>query len=267
MRLDSRSSFIVHRSSFAPESYGAFAYAYDQALGETFFLAVRRVLDDVLFKYPARAKTHLDLACGTGFAIEYFEKRGFRSVGVDASPAMLAVGKRRASRLTAADIRSLPLRRTFGRITCLYDSLNHLQTREDLVAAFEATRGVMNADSLFFFDMNHPDIYPAVWGMREPYVSSGANHHLEIATKYRRREKCGFGHVTGWAKLPNGERVVIDETHEQRAWSEREILGCLRDARLEIVEVIDFDPFQEIESLDAGGVKLFFVCRPLLGHG
>src|SRR6266849_2834421 len=79
MRLDSRSSFIVHRSSFAPESYGAFAYAYDQALGETFFLAVRRVLDDALFKYPARAKTHLDLACGTAFAIEYFEKRGFRS--------------------------------------------------------------------------------------------------------------------------------------------------------------------------------------------
>ena len=97
--------------------------------------------------------------------------------------------------------------------------------------------------------------------MREPYVSSGVNHHLEIATKYRRRERCGFGHVTGWAKLPNGERVVIDETHQQRAWNEREISGCLGDAKLEIVEVIDFDPFQEIESLDAGGVKLFFVCR------
>ena len=101
------------------ESYGAFAYAYDQALGEHFFHAARKLLDDVLDKYPSRTKTHLDLACGTGFAIEYFEKRGFRSVGVDASPAMLAVGRKRASRLIAADIRSLPLRRTFGRITCL----------------------------------------------------------------------------------------------------------------------------------------------------
>jgi len=243
------------------ESYGAFAYAYDQALGEKFFHAVRRILDDVLFKYPAGGKTHLDLACGTGYAIEYFEKRGFRSTGVDASPSMLAVGRKRSSRLVAADIRALPLRRGFARITCLYDSLNHLQTPEDLTAAFEAIRGVMTAESLLFFDMNHPDIYPAVWGMREPYVSSGRDHHLEIATRYRRNEKRGYGRITGWAILPGGEQVTIDESHQQRAWSEREISACLDAAGLETVEVIDFDPFQEIESLDAGGVKMFFVCR------
>jgi len=224
---------------------------------------VRRVLDDVLFKYPARAKTHLDLACGTGYAIEYFEKRGFRSTGVDASVSMLAIGRKRASRLFAADMRALGLRRTFARITCLYDSLNHMQTREDLVAAFACVRAVMNAESLFFFDMNHPDIYPAVWGMREPYVSDGADHHLEIATRYQRRDKRAFGVVTGWATIANGERVAINETHEQHAWSEREITACLSEARLEVVEVIDFDPFQEIESVDADGVKMFFVCKAM----
>jgi SAM-dependent methyltransferase len=219
------------------------------------------MLDDALFKYPAGAKTHLDLACGTGYAIEYFEKRGFRSTGVDASVSMLAVGRKRARRLIAADMRALSLRRSFARITCLYDSLNHMQTRDDLTAAFSSVRGVMNADSLFFFDMNHPDIYPAVWGMREPYVSSGRDHHLEIATKYRRRDKQATGVVTGWANLANGERVTIRETHRQRAWSQREITECLNDAQLEVVEVIDFDPFHEIESVDAGGVKLFFICR------
>ena len=219
------------------------------------------MLDEVLYKYPSRAETHLDLACGTGYAIEYFEKRGFQSTGVDASLPMLAIGRKRASRLIAADIRALPLRRSFARVTCLYDSLNHMQTRDDLVAAFSNVRGAMNAESLFFFDMNHPDIYPAVWGMREPFVSDGREHHLEIATKYQRRDKRAFGVVTGWATLANGERVAIDETHEQRAWSEREIRACLSDAKMEVVELIDFDPFQEIESVDAAGVKLFFVCR------
>jgi SAM-dependent methyltransferase len=222
---------------------------------------VRRVLDDVLYKYPAGVKTHLDLACGTGYAIEYFEKRGFRSTGVDASLPMLAVGRKRASRLIAADIRALPLRRTFARITCLYDSLNHMQAREDLVAAFVNVRKAMNAESLFFFDMNHPDIYPAVWGMREPFISDGPEHHLEIATKYERRAKRAIGVVSGWAALANGERVAILETHEQHAWSERQIRACLSDAKIEVVELIDFDPFQEIESVDAAGVKLFFVCR------
>ena len=258
-RRQGRASTTGRRS----ESYGAFAYAYDQALGEHFFSAARRLLDDVLYKYPARAKTHLDLACGTGYAIDYFEKRGFRSIGVDASLSMLGVARKRASRLIAADIRALPLRDTFSRITCLYDSLNHLQTRDDLVATFNGARDAMDGESLFFFDVNHPDIYPAVWGMREPYISTGVDHHLEIATKYDRREKRAYGVVSGWATLANGERATIRETHEQRAWSEREIKECLRAAHLEVVEVIDFDPFHEMETLEVGGVKLFFICRGL----
>jgi SAM-dependent methyltransferase len=243
------------------ESYGAFAYAYDQALGTPFFAAVRRVLDDVMSKYPATARTHLDVACGTAIATAFFESKGFLSIGIDASLPMLAIGSRRARRLVAADFRSLPFRRTFSRVTCLYDSLNHLQTEEDFVAALSAVRAVMNDASLFFFDMNHPDIYPAVWGMREPFVSSADDHHLEIATKFRRREKRAYARVTGWARLPGGEVVKIRESHEQRAWSQREIGECLEAAGLVPVEIIDFDPFGEMGSVEAAGVKLFYVCR------
>ena len=79
------------------ESYGAFAYAYDQSLGRSFFAAVRRVLDDVLYKYPSRGKSHLDVACGTGLAIEHLRKQGFDSIGVDASLSMLSIARRHTS--------------------------------------------------------------------------------------------------------------------------------------------------------------------------
>lgn len=243
------------------ESYGAFAWAYDAALGQTFFQAVRRMLDEAMEKYPSLLRTHLDVACGTGYAVEYFESRGFRSIGVDASLPMLSIARQRARSLVAGDFRALPLRGRFGRITCLYDSLNHMQSEADLTAAFSAVAGVMAEQSLFFFDMNHPDIYPAVWGMREPFVSSGEDHHLEIATKYRRREKRAYARVTGWSRLADGSVVKIRESHEQRAWSEREIAGCLAAAQLEVVELLDFDPFHEMGSVDADGVKLFYVCR------
>lgn len=243
------------------ESYGAFAYAYDQALGRSFFEAVRRVVEEALEKYPAVTRTHLDVACGTGLAVELFQRLGYRSVGVDASLPMLGVARRRARHLVAGDFRALPFGGTFERITCLYDSLNHLKQRDELTAAFRAVRGVMDHRSLFLFDMNHPDVYPAVWGMRDPYVSTGDDHHLEIATRYRKRERIGHGLVTGWARLPDGRRVDIRETHEQRAWQEHEILDCLREGGLQPVEINGFDPFQELGSLEAETVKLFFVCR------
>jgi SAM-dependent methyltransferase len=242
------------------EAYGAFAYAYDKGLGERFFAAARRVLTGVLEKYPTAKRTHLDLACGTGLALEHFRKKGWKSTGLDASLDMLALARKRGSRLVAADLRAIPLRRRFARITCLYDSLNHMTEREDLVAAFRAVRGVMDHDSLFLFDMNHPDVYRAVWGMSEPFVAEGHDYRLEIATSYRSRERIAHAVVTGWA-LIGGEKVEIRETHTQRAYSENEIEKALAEGGLATVEVIDFDPYGEIDDLDAEGVKLFFVCR------
>lgn len=242
------------------EAYGAFAYAYDQGLGDRFFAAVRRVLASTLEKYPTPKRTHLDLACGTGLAIEHLRKQGWKSVGVDASFEMLALARRRADQVIGGDLRALPLRRKFARITCLYDSLNHMTDRDDLVAAFRSVRGVMDHDSLFLFDMNHPDVYRAVWGMSEPFIAAGDDYHLEIATSYRARERTGHALVTGWA-VTGGEKVEIQETHTQRAYTEAEIGKALAEGSLAPVEIIDFDPYGEIDDLDAEGVKLFFVCR------
>ena len=243
------------------EPYGAFAYAYDKALGERFFRAARAMLTRLLARYPTEVKTHLDVACGTGLAVEFFTSRGFRSVGIDASLPMLAVARSRRVPLVAGDFHKFPFRATFSRVTCLYDSLNHIKNRVDLTSAFRAVRGVMNPDSLFFFDMNHPEVYPEVWGMKEPYVATGSDFHLEIATAFRKRDATGLALVTGWALLPDGTRAEISERHEQRAWTEREISTTLDEAGLEIVDVLDFDPYDEVATMDAAGVKLFFVCR------
>ena len=80
----------------ASESYGAFAYAYDQALGQRYFRAVRRLLAEVLERYPATVTTHLDVACGTGLAMPFFASRGFDSTGVDLSLVMLQLARARA---------------------------------------------------------------------------------------------------------------------------------------------------------------------------
>jgi SAM-dependent methyltransferase len=249
------------REEKSNESYDAFAYAYDRALGERFFQAVRSVVDDVLDRYPADQKTHLDVACGTGMVVNHFTTmHGYQSIGVDASVPMLGIARDRARNLVAGDYRALPFRRTFSRITCLYDSLNHVRDRIELTRAFHSIQRVMTPDSLFLFDMNHPDIYPEVWGSKAPFVATGADYHLEMATSYRKRDNVAKALVTGWAKLPRG-KVAIHELHQQRAFSEREIVECLDAAHLKPIEVLDFDPYDESNTLGAEGVKLFFVCR------
>jgi SAM-dependent methyltransferase len=244
------------------ESYGAFAYAYDKALGDRFFRAARPMLADALKRHPVSLdKTHLDLACGTGMTMSFFRANGFQSVGVDASMPMLSVARDRASQLVAADFRALPFKGTFSCVTCLFDSLNHIKTLHELTSTFKAVRALMDSKSLFIFDMNHPDIYPEVWGMKDPFVAEGDDFHLEIATAFRKRDKLGRALVTGWAKLPSGKVAKISERHEQRAYTQREIVSALGEAGLGAEEILDFDPYNEGADIEAQTVKLFFVCR------
>jgi len=235
--------------------YGAFAYDYDKALGERYFRAMRRLLDGLLERLPAARKTHLDVACGTGLALRHFARRGFVSTGVDFSMPMLQMARGRAPRLVAGDARALPLRGRFARVTCLYDALNHLLDPADLAVAFREIARVMDDDALFIFDMNHPGIYPVVWGMKEPFLEDGEDFELEIATSWHPRKRLGRALVRGWRRLPNGERVTIRERHEQRSYDEKEIVAALAAAGLEPMETRTFDPYGEGRP-----VKLFFVA-------
>lgn len=237
-------------------TYGPFAYAYDRALGERYFRAIRRLLDEVLRRYPPQVRTHLDVACGTGIALRFFAEHGFQSTGADLSIAMLSMARERSRRLVDADARALPFRGSFGLITCLYDSLNHMMDPDDLLRSFREIAALMSQDSLFVFDMNHPRVYPMVWGLDQPFVDSGREHHLEMATTFDAKKRTGEALITGWAILPGGERAEIRERQRQRSYEEQDILEALSKAGLTAVESKEFDPFREGEAF-----KLFYVCR------
>lgn len=241
------------------EAYGAFAYAFDKALGTRFWSAARGLVERALETYPTGKRTHLDVACGTGLALEYFRANGWTSTGIDASLPMLQIARSRSMRIAAADVRALPFRGAFSRITCLYDSLNHLLERGDLVAGFGAMRALMDDDSLLMFDMNHADIYPEVWGVADPFRANGPDFELEMHTTYSRRERMGEAIITGWAKMGD-VRVAIRERRRQRAYSEKEIVAALADAGLRPLQVVDFDPYHELENVAARTVKLFFIA-------
>jgi len=75
----------------------------------------------------------LDVACGTGRHLSYL-KRDFDCVGVDGSPAMLAVAGRKVKGVTyvQGDMREFDLGRKFDVILCLFSAVGHLRTRNDV---------------------------------------------------------------------------------------------------------------------------------------
>ena len=86
----------------------------------------------------------LDLGCGPAHLAEYLTKRGAGCAGIDLTPAMLAVAKRRVVNLpvAAGDLRSLPVRSgTAAGIVAFY-VVQHLE-RSELRPVVEELRRVL----------------------------------------------------------------------------------------------------------------------------
>ena len=106
----------------------------------------------------------LELACGTGQLTIPIALDGRPTVGLDQSNAMLKVAKRRASGLGApvgfiqADMRHFALDSDFRLVFVARNSLLHLLTNADLVAAFATARRHLAPGGIFAFDVFTPSL-------------------------------------------------------------------------------------------------------------
>ncbi|HUO85282.1 MAG TPA: methyltransferase domain-containing protein [Thermoanaerobaculia bacterium] len=244
------------------EAYGDFAWAFDQSLGRTFFAAIGPLIDALIRKYAPAGNRHLDLACGTGLALEWLGTKGWKSVGVDASLPMLSIAAGRAKHLVGGDLRALPLAGgSFSLVTCLYDSLNHLLQPEDLIAALREAKRLMAGEAVLIFDVNHPDAYVDAWASADPFIAEGSDFRLELHTRYSQMRRLAHARVLGWARRA-GRRVAIEEERTQRAYTRRDIERALERSGLRTLEILDFDPFGEIRQGGARRkVKLVWAAR------
>ena len=106
----------------------------------------------------------LELACGTGQITVPIALTGLPTVGVDSSNAMLAAAQRRAAGAGASltfiqgDMRTLAFDREFDFIFVARNSLLHLLSTDDLLAALTAARRHLTAEGVFAFDVFNPDV-------------------------------------------------------------------------------------------------------------
>lgn len=98
---------------------------------------------------------HLDAACGTGVFAKHLINHGWDVTGMDLSPAMVRIAKKRAPRPPAvvADLRAVPFHRGFDMITCLFDSMNFLLTLEDVEVGVRECAGALDDDGILYFDV------------------------------------------------------------------------------------------------------------------
>ncbi len=130
------------------------------------YAAIRDPSGDVGFYLDLARRTGgpvLELGCGTGRVLLPIAREGIACVGVDASPAMLAVlrGKKPPRNLNVVEARIEDLdlgRRRFRLITSPFRALSHLLDVETQLAALARVRRHLARGGLFAFDLFDPKL-------------------------------------------------------------------------------------------------------------
>ncbi len=156
-------------------AYDGFAPIYDAWSAD--------MIDDVDFYVELAREAEgpiVELAVGTGrVAIPIAERTGKRVIGIDASPAMLAVARERAAEagvdltLREGDVRDLSLEEPAALVICPFRSLLHLPTWRDRRRVFERVAASLRpggrfAWNAFVFDFTIATRNDGLWQGESP---------------------------------------------------------------------------------------------------
>jgi SAM-dependent methyltransferase len=247
-------------------TYKHFAFLYDELMKDVPYDAWLAFVKRKLAKYGnSSVHSFIDLGCGTGALSIRLAKEGFSVIGVDLSEHMLAIANQKA---IAENCRIEYYQQSMAELSgftdidcvvCFCDSLNYLQTEDEVKQTFKQTFTSLKKDGLFIFDVHsiykisqifmnqsfvcNDEEVSYIWNCFPGDVPNSIKHDLSF-----------------FAKVLDHDNLYerFDEYHLQRTFPVIQYQEMLEEAGFTILEVSG--DFEDI-SLSDNCERVFFTVR------
>jgi SAM-dependent methyltransferase len=238
----------VRYNRVVAESYEVFARHFDawqQAFGGPYDdLILPRVLAALARHAPAVRRV-ADLGIGTGDLVVALAGAGYTVVGVDRSPAMLAIARAkvaaaspaRAPELVQQDLLALDLDAPVDAAVCVYTVINQLTGDGDLSRALASVHAALEPGGLFLFELNLPEAYARYWTGAETVTLADA-----VVTREHRRV-AGTPCLEALVTIRDADGAVSHDRIRQRPYDDAEVADALRATGFTRASVERYDPF------------------------
>lgn len=251
----------------AMDSYYNFSYVYDLFMDETPYDTWTKNVINLLADYGLKEGMLVDLGCGTGQMTKRLYDKGFSMIGVDLSEDMLTVanGENQPGDILyiCKDMRELELHGTVNGFVSFCDSLNYIQTWDDLKQVFSNVSKYLGPGGMFVFDMNTPYKYETLLA---DHIFSDTREEGSFIweNEYDPNTRENIYDLTLYIK---GDVLYGDgnesffrffETHIQHCYTEEEVKEALSFAGLSFIESIDADT---MERLNETSERMYFVAK------
>lgn len=252
------------------ESYTEFANLYDLFMEDIPYDMWCDYIVDLLLAEKIDGGIVLELGCGTGNITQLLAKKGYDMIGVDNSPNMLNIAKKKADSnnlnilYLLQDMTEFELYGTVRAIVSICDSINYITELEDLHRVFKLANNYLNPGGVFIFDLKTQYYFKDIVGdvtfgdnrENSSFIWENYYYEEECINEYnltlfeREEKKDGLENSNLYRKY--------EETHYQRAYTLDEIREAIEKSGMKFVAA--YDAFTR-KPVRADSERIYIIAR------
>ncbi|UPM55356.1 class I SAM-dependent DNA methyltransferase [Gottfriedia acidiceleris] len=243
-------------------TYNRFAYLYDQLMNDVPYERWVQFLEDVFQKYEMLQPLILDIGCGTGTLPISLAKLNYSISGVDLSEEMLSVAMAKAE-IEKVNIpffqQNMVELEGFDQLDCVTifcDSLNYLETEEQVKQTFIRVNESLKDNGLFLFDVHSTYKIEEIFGEETFFIDDSELSLVWSCTQGEHPLSVEHDLVFFMKEENRDLYERFEEYHNQRTFPIDTYKSLLNQTGFEVKEVIaDFD-----EAVDDTSERIFFIA-------
>ncbi|MDT8861435.1 class I SAM-dependent methyltransferase [Alkalihalobacillus sp. MEB130] len=243
-------------------NYQAFATLYDTLMADAPYGEWIHFLNKQLNVTNLEGQRILDVGCGTGELLVRLKQQGADVTGVDLSAEMLTIAKEKCEQygfsplLIQQSMTDLEDLGQFDVVTLFCDSLNYLETEQDVVKTFECINKLLKKGGYLLFDVH--SVSKIENGFIGQTFAEDAGEVAYIWTSFEGVAPHSVEHeLTFFVQNESHHYEKKFELHKQRTFPVEQYKKWLQKGYDDITVQADFTSF----APTAESERIFFSCR------
>jgi SAM-dependent methyltransferase len=232
------------------KAFGAYAHYYNLLYRNKDYVSEANYVHGLIQLHSPKARSILDLGCGTGAHAVQLAKIGYDVHGLDVSQDMLEIARssraqlpsRISSRLSflSGDIRVFRSDQRFDVVTALFHVMSYQVNNDDVTHAFATAAAHLIPGGIFLFDCWYgPAVLTDPPSVRIKRLEDENCRVLRIAepTMSFNQNTTEVNYQVLVTEIDSGITHEIRELHTMRYFFGPELKRCLEDAKMELLHI------------------------------
>lgn len=230
-------------------TYSVLADIYDIVMSDVDYETWADYIDEIILMHQPTARSILELACGTGtIALSLEELDCYEITATDGSADMIRIAREKASKVNSdidfhpMNFLNLSFEKTFDVVYMVFDSINYLHTKEEIIQLHQEVKKVLNPGGIFVYDFTTPrNSRKAIQFLNNERKTINGQIRYRRGSSFNAKERMhtNLFHIEKLDKKSGEVLERFEEQHQQKIYTLSEIREMIEQTDFSILQAYD----------------------------